>query len=81
MTCPHDERSYLADGRVRIVTWIANPNGGCVPQIKYEGIPQRKKYNSGFPPGYDDELGNGGFRKVLRWEFLLFSKGLQVTIW
>ena len=22
------------------MTYIANPNGGCVPQIKYEGIPR-----------------------------------------
>ena len=56
MTCPDDLKSYLADGRVQIVTYIANPDGGCVPQIKNEGIPQRKKYkpypNSGSAPAY-----------------------------
>ena len=42
----------LGDGRVRIVTHIANPNGGCVPQIKYEGIPRY--------PTVEDYKGSGG---------------------
>ena len=56
VNCPHDTRSYLGDGRVRIVTYIANPNGGgCVPQIKSEGIPRYPTVED-----YKDYKGSGG---------------------